>query len=266
MQIVSIRVPTIVKYEFKDENQLQAITAEWLESQGFYSIQREVPAGSGRVDIIADTCLIEIKPVLNRTALQKAYGQLGDYASDFPGYQKVIAGQTPHTSVSEESSYRIAESYRSQNIQIWYLYKNDSFNEFMYENYIVPDQAEENNYSTRDSNLEDLIGDINPFGSSSDTHTYSDSSESIIWAVAGIVGLIIFGGIASANFNLNSNYRSPEFWNDEAHRLMQSPNYCDQILGTQINDILFEAKSRPIDLESVIPRIVEDARRNCYGN
>lgn len=114
--------------QFRDEYELQAAVADWLEDLG-YSISLEVPAGGGRVDILTDEHLIEIKPTLNRNSLYQAAGQLGTYKSEYPSHIPVIAGLTPSDENSSRNIAAILEN--TQNIEVWYLDDSQEFIDFI---------------------------------------------------------------------------------------------------------------------------------------
>lgn len=109
---------------FENEADLQAAIAAFLVSKG-HNAQREVPTGGGRVDILTERYLIEVKPKLSRSAQFQALGQLSTYDNRFPKYQKVIAGLTPS---STDSAYSTAERIRADGVEVWFM---DSIPEFV---------------------------------------------------------------------------------------------------------------------------------------
>ena len=112
--------------KFADEFELQAAITYWLQSKG-HNVQREVHCGGGRVDILTDEHLIEVKPYLTRDAQFQALGQLQTYDNEYPDHQKVIAGLLP---TNNKPALSTANRIEGEGVHVWFMDQDADFVQF----------------------------------------------------------------------------------------------------------------------------------------
>jgi hypothetical protein len=245
--------------DFNSERQLQECLADWLSTLGHHCTL-EVSAGGGRIDILTQRYLIEVKLTLSRRTINEAAGQARPYEHDYPNHQVVIAGLTP--SSGQEESYNMAKRFRSIGLQVWYLDQMQQFVDFVAEQTYQPEP--EQTYS-----FDDFFTRQRSYS--------SDYAEGYVgMVVVFVVGIFILAAMASGTGSpirryahiphRTGNYKA-DLWHEynewdvngainSAHGLMNSPDSCDQTFGRTINDVI-ERKGRADDSLQDLPRLIE---------
>ena len=118
--------------KFRSEADLQAFLYQRIGGQ------KEVRLAPGcRIDLRTNKYDIEIKPELNRKALDAAGGQLLRYKRYAGGRQQVIAGCTPRNYTAGIKTQ--IESFRAAGIEIWLIDQMPEFNDAISKKKIAAD-------------------------------------------------------------------------------------------------------------------------------
>lgn len=245
--------------DFNSERELQKFLAEWLSTLG-HRCDLEVPAGGGRIDILTQQYLIEVKLTLSRRNLNEAAGQVRTYEVDYPGHQVIIAGLTP--SSGQEESCNMAGRLKSAGLDVWYLDQIHQFVDFVDEQTYQPEP--EPVYSFED------------FFPQQRSYSTGYAEGAIGTAAVFVIGIFLLAVVASGTGSpirryahipyRTGNYKA-DLWHEydawdvngainSAHGLMNSSDPCDQTFGKTINDVI-DRKERADESLQDIPRLIE---------
>ena len=244
---------------FNSERELQEFLANWLSTLG-HQCNLEVPAGGGRIDILTQKYLIEVKLNLSRKNLNEAAGQVRTYEVGYPSHQVVIAGLTP--SSGKEESRNMAIRLESVGLEVWYLDQVHQFVDFVDEQSYQ--QEPESTYS-----LDDFFYQQRSYSSG-----YAEGAIGTV--VVFVIGIFILAAMAIgtgspirryANVEYRTGNYKADLWHEyqqwdvggaikSAHGLMNSSDSCDQTFGRTINDVI-DRKGRADNSLQDLPQLIE---------
>ena len=105
---------------FSSEKQLQDYCLAVLRSKGIPA-QAEVWCGNVRADIVTDRAVMELKKVLDRSAIYQAYGQAMVYQKFLNKAEVWLVGQTPNDPTERATAFTVAKEISAHNVKVSFI-------------------------------------------------------------------------------------------------------------------------------------------------